>query len=79
MQNVTPHCYNLTDKTKRMTQKEKTLAAREEFFKVMHAVNISPADFCIIASTASTWAIENFNEGVDTGREIAKKYSLLPL
>lgn len=62
-----------------MTQIEKTLAAREAFYKALNAVNISVDDFHIIASKASTWAIENFNEGVDTGREIAKKYSLLPL
>jgi len=59
-----------------MTQKEKTLLAREAFFDAMKAANISGEDFTKIASTATTWVIENFNEGLDTGRDIGKRYAV---
>jgi len=67
---------NLTDKTKRMTQKEKTLVAREAFYNALNAAKISVEDFNMIASKATTWAVENYNEGIDTGRDIAHKYAV---
>lgn len=59
-----------------MTQKDKTLAAREAFYKALNAINISVEDFNLIARKATTWALENYNEGIDTGREIAHKYAV---
>ena len=57
-----------------MTQKEKTLAAREAFYKALNAAKISVEDFNLIARKATIWALENYNEGIDIGREIAHGY-----
>lgn len=51
-----------------MTQKEKTLAAREAFYKALDSLPLNEGQYLSVGLAATNWATLSYGEGIDAAR-----------